>query len=77
MPLMTNEQMAMLEKKSYTNAVANSTDGHVTKISAWECVGPKFSGIVYTQEIALDKMSQGCDIQLIHLYRPVTRKDEY
>jgi hypothetical protein len=71
---MTNH--ASLERASYANAVAQSTDGQVRPIPAWVVTGPGFNGIVYTQAIALDKMGEGNDIQLITLYRPVTRKDE-
>lgn len=31
-------------------------------VQAWECTGPTFSGYVYAQAIALDKLAQGCDI---------------
>jgi hypothetical protein len=37
-------------------------------VQAWVCSGP-WSGIVYDQMIALDKLSQGCDIQSVTIVR--------
>lgn len=39
------------------------------EIQAWECTGPDFNGYVYSQEIALSKFADGCDITMVWLPR--------
>lgn len=41
-----------------------------TYVQAWECKSANgFSGCVYSQEIALDKMGEGCDIESVTIVR--------
>lgn len=37
----------------------------IHRIPSWVCTGPNFNGIVYDQKTALDKLEQGCDIELV------------
>jgi hypothetical protein len=46
-------------------------------VQAWECRGPNFNGYVYTQEIALRKLSEGCDIQIVTIIRHENGDREY
>lgn len=48
-----------------------------TYVQAWECTGEAFSGIVYTQGIALDKMGEGCDIASLTIVRHDDGSREY
>lgn len=73
--MLTQSQKAALQEASRRRAASQSTDGEVRGIPAWICTGT-FNGIVYTQAIALDKLATGSDIEMITLYRPVTRREE-
>lgn len=44
---------------------------------AWECKGPKFNGLVYTQEIALNKLADGCDIVSVTIIRHADGRIEF
>jgi hypothetical protein len=46
-------------------------------VQAWECTGPLFSGYVYDQAIALDKMALGCDIESVTIVRHPNGAREY
>lgn len=41
------------------------------EVTAWDVVTNKFSGLVYTQAIALDKLAEGAHgtIKMVKLYR--------
>lgn len=47
-----------------------------TYVQAWECVGDAFSGIVYAQSIALDKLAAGCDIESLTIVRHANGRRE-
>jgi hypothetical protein len=40
-----------------------------TYVQAWECTGGPFSGYVYDQDIAIDKMALGCNIMAVTIIR--------
>lgn len=45
------------------------TEDSIYVKTAWECKGPNFDGLVYTQEIALAKLSDGCDVEMVRIMR--------
>lgn len=46
-------------------------------VQAWECVGAVFSGTVYTEAIALDKMAKGCSVTAVTIVRYPDGTREY
>jgi hypothetical protein len=48
-----------------------------TYVQAWLCEGEAFSGYVYDQGIALDKMAIGCDITSVTIVRHNNGDREY
>ncbi len=46
-------------------------------VQAWKCEGDKFSGYVYNQAIAIDKMALGCNVTAETIVRHDNGDREY